>query len=563
MIKYSNFIILASLLYIIVAIFSINKPLTLDQANPVAENAGAIAHFGFDALGSKNIHYEIAHPTLHQHLLATVFRIFGETTFSARLLGVICFIGVLSLIMLLSIQIYQGNKGIIIGGIASIIYSINPFIIQNSLVVDQETTILPITLLIFFYIIFRKNFIFNSIAIIELSASLALCIWAKDITPYFMIIALFPFLWLYRGFRNAITVTLQITFIGTAIFFVTWILYCFVTKIPVFSFIEFSILNKAVNPDFHIGRSITQGIWKLINFTGRWVTPALLILLALAASSRILQLKRERFTLKQNDYLWFYVGLYWIITNLYMYNIPRYQYPLYSIAVILIGEHLYTSLCEIKRRNIIISILFGLIIAGIMALVFEDPVLQKADIGYKKYVLFMVILPMLIILILNKYNGILFLSYENIIMVFSCLLIASNVSLNIKQTRPYTTAVSWNEYGEEGFMDTLEYLKINLGASIPVIRKDFAYYLSIDQPNREYMYVYTNIFRRDNLKNVNSIYNIQSKLLTEKIKYIVLDQHANPATAKNIISPYFDYVQRFGDFTVYRKKYHQLPDVKE
>jgi hypothetical protein len=83
MVKYSYYLVLASLLYIIVAIFSINKPLTLDQADPVAENAGAIAHFGFDALGSKDKHYEIAHPTLHHHLLAMVFMIFGESTFTA------------------------------------------------------------------------------------------------------------------------------------------------------------------------------------------------------------------------------------------------------------------------------------------------------------------------------------------------------------------------------------------------------------------------------------------------------------------------------------------------
>jgi len=558
MIKYSNYLLLATLLYSIVAIFSINKPLTLDQAIPVAENAGAIAHFGFDALGSKEKEYEIAHPTLHQHLLAIVFMIFGESTFSARFLGVLCFIGVLVLIIKLSMQIYSGEKGIIIGGIASIIYAINPFIIQNSLVVDQETTILPITLLLFIYVLYRNKFNFDAIDILKLSTSFALCIWAKDIPPYFMIVSLFLFLWFYRGFYKSFIVTFQITVFGTAIFFGTWVLYCFVTKIPVLSFIEFSILNKAINPTFHTGRSITQGIRTLLDISGRWLTPALLILLALAASSRILQLVREKFTLRQNDYLWFYVVFYWTITNLYMYNLPRYQYPLYSIAVILIAEHVYTSLYEINRRHIIITIIFGLLMAGIMALFFEDPILQKADIGNKQYVLFMIIIPMLTFIILNKYNKIPLLNYKNIIMTFLSLLIATSVSLNIKQSRSYTTAVSWNEYGEEGFCDTLEYLNKNLGASIPVIRKDFGYYLSRDRPNKKYAYVYTSIFRAENLKNINSVSSIQSSIIKDNIQYVVLDQHANPETAKIIISPYFDYIQRFGDFYIYRKKHHAL-----
>jgi len=123
--------------------------------------------------------------------------------------------------------------------------------------------------------------------------------------------------------------------------------------------------------------------------------------------------------------------------------------------------------------------------------------------------------------------------------------------------------VSWDEYGEEGFMDTLEYLKKNLGTSTPVIRKDFGYYLSLDRPNREYMYVYTSIFRGDNLKNTNGMSNIKSSILKDDIEYIVLDPHANPATAKNIISPYYDFVQKFGDFEVYRKKYNRLRELKK
>ena len=93
-----QFLILSILLYSSIALFSVNKALTMDQAIPVAANGGAIAIQGFNALGNTDKYYEIAHPPFHQHLLAISFLIFGETTIAARLVGLICTIGILILI---------------------------------------------------------------------------------------------------------------------------------------------------------------------------------------------------------------------------------------------------------------------------------------------------------------------------------------------------------------------------------------------------------------------------------------------------------------------------------
>jgi hypothetical protein len=530
----------------------------MDQAMPVAENASAIAHLGFDALGSKDYNFEISHTTLHQHLLAITFIILGETTISARILGVFCFIGVLFFIAQLSKQLFSGDKGIKIAGIATILYALNPFAIQYSLLVDQETTLLPLTLLIFFYLFFRQKFYFNYIAIAILSGAFALCLWGKEMSPYFALISLFPFLWLYRGIKEAILVTVQICLLGSVIFAVTWIFYCLKTGVPILSFVKFTILDKAFNPDYHKGRSIYGGLAKLALTTGRWVTPHLLLLMLVACISRAMQLIKNKFVFQPTDYLWFYIALYWSVTNLFMYNYPRYQYPLYSIAVVLIAQHLYSILKDVNRKQFIVSIILGLLFAIALTLLFEDPLLSISNVGNKKYLLikyllWMVILPLFSSIVILALTKVVVFSNKCFVMALLSCLIATNISLNIKQSRSYTTAVSWNEYGERGFVKTLDFLEANLDGSVPIIRKDLAYYLIINQPDDELRWIYTEIFR-GKLIDPDKLDLIKKIISRKDVKYIVLDRYTNRSEASKIISPYFDMIHRNGDFDIYRKK---------
>lgn len=148
----------------------------------------------------------------------------------------------------------------------------------------------------------------------------------------------------------------------------------------------------------------------------------------------------------------------------------------------------------------IVSIIFGLLLAIALTLFLEDPLLSISDVGNKKYLLikyllWMVILPFFgstVILALSKVPV---FSNKCFVMALLSCLIATNISLNIKQSRSYTTAVSWNEYGERSFVKTLDFLETNLDGSVPIIRKDLAYYLIINPPVDEFRWIYTEIFR--------------------------------------------------------------------
>ena len=149
--------LLSVIIYCSMASFSLIKPFTLDEAMPMAQNASAISTYGLKAMGLSNpdhphkLLYEVAHPLLYHYLLSIYFSIFGESTVSGRLMGVSCFVIMLLLILKISKQLFSGNKGSVVGIVAIFLFSINPFCVQNSLLLDIDTTILPVLIMIFYW----------------------------------------------------------------------------------------------------------------------------------------------------------------------------------------------------------------------------------------------------------------------------------------------------------------------------------------------------------------------------------------------------------------------------
>jgi hypothetical protein len=144
------------------------------------------------------------------------------------------------------------------------------------------------------------------------------------------------------------------------------------------------------------------------------------------------------------------------------------------------------------------------------------------------------------------------LSQTRFILTMLSFLVATNLLLSIKQTAPYTTAASWGEYGERGFDETLDYLRANLNGSVPIIRKDLGYYLTISQPNREFTWIYNSIFR-GNLKDPVRITELQDTISRDDVRYVVLDRYSNRKEASKLIGVSFSQVHKFGDFDVYLK----------
>jgi hypothetical protein len=130
-------------------------------------------------------------------------------------------------------------------------------------------------------------------------------------------------------------------------------------------------------------------------------------------------------------------------------------------------------------------------------------------------------------------------------------LMPMNIYLATKQTSDYTTSLSWSNYGERGFSQTVEYLANNLRSEDKaILRKDMGYYLNmrLNLPKVEWFYP---VFRGriDEMKNRFKAINCSHQLA-----FIVLDKYSNPNIAAEIIQPYFNLDRKIGDFHIYRRK---------
>jgi hypothetical protein len=404
-------------------------------------------------------------------------------------------------------------------------------------------------LLLFFYTAYRRRLEFTPQTVAVLGLFFALAVWCKEFTPYFILPALGLFLWLRDGFLRAVVVTAQIGLCGTAVFVATWTLYCAATGVPPFSFWEFSVVNKALSHSFHEQRTLSGAYDKLLDHTARWLTPALLALLLAAIGARGSALWRGH-RVQPSDLLWFYVAVFWAITNLHMYSAPRYQFPLYSVVAVLVAGFLYDVLEEgVDARHIMFAVGAGAVVAIGMALALEDPLLI---LSRGQYLALGLALPLAACAVLLAGLGVRPWTGSGSVLLLLALLTASSLSLSVKQSRAYTTAVSWGgQYGERGFNETLAYLRANIGNTVPVIRKDLAYYLILDQPERQRAWVYSKIFR--DLGEPGGAEKLATVLTREDVHYLVIDRFSNPTLAPAALADCCQHVATFGDFRIFRK----------
>ena len=131
--------------------------------------------------------------------------------------------------------------------------------------------------------------------------------------------------------------------------------------------------------------------------------------------------------------------------------------------------------------------------------------------------------------------------------------VAVGLWTNLEQTGTHTTSVSWTEYGETGFRETLAFLERHASGTVPVIRKDLAYALLRDRPDRTLDWVYTVVLRR-NLADPEVAREVEKTLLRNEVVWLVIDPYCSGAASSELLSAHFEPEQRFGDFLIFKRR---------
>jgi 4-amino-4-deoxy-L-arabinose transferase-like glycosyltransferase len=404
------------------------------------------------------------HPPTYFYLLSLFLFLFGESTYSVRMVSVIFSIGSIILVYFITKEILKKRKIENLENwalIASFIYAINPANIQNIILIEIDGGLLNFALLLFIYLfISNKSFKF-------LIPSLFL-VFSSKITG---VTILFATLFI----TSILTLNLKETFRIIKLYFITGILFSLIflsyTKIfnlnPEYLFLHNSFLgvlkNFLTNP-----YAILRSAWSFKTFF-YFTTPFftfLFIILTFIIIKKIIRKKDYLIENKDIALLFVYslmIFLFNLILGQSAYSFVKYYATIIAPITILIIYFTPKKIKNIKKALPII-ILTSIILLIYFIVFLKDPLMPEVIGRVSTVQLSELIIPILTKTILYSIVPI-FLCFglyrkiprKKLWLVLLFLLIFTSFYLNILHANAdYSTH---NLYGDKGLEETIEYLK--------------------------------------------------------------------------------------------------------
>lgn len=304
------------------------------------------------------------HPPAYVHLLNAMSRIFGMSALTPRLVSISTFFVSLLIIYLLSLQFFKGAKNArAIAFLASLLYSVNPFSVRGSLLVDIDGTILNASFLILMYFLalWPKESVPLSRQMLY-GLLCALVLWTKFSSPFIFFASMLIFLLFTRDFKKMLAFTVMFA-IGCVIFLLTWYIYCLVYKsdfLVIFRHSGGAIAAFLQGIGTHEGRlSLARNIWAPV----MWISPSFALLIALSLR-KIFKERAEARPLMSIAQFAFYglcVAVGYIFVGGVTHSFPRYHYAMMPVFVITVAYLLVSEItfdkALIKNMGVAICIL--------------------------------------------------------------------------------------------------------------------------------------------------------------------------------------------------------------
>lgn len=554
--------IFAMILYVLLVFVTVNKPLTVDEAS-FGKEFKNVYKYGFSAYGMtsedsyqyKNLVQQLSHPPLWQIVLYFHTFIFGMSNLSIRLFGVITYF--LSLILVYKIlNKYNSTSADKLFLLSATLLLIHQYLAIASMAVHIDTMFIPLIFLLFAYY-FIKTDIKTWKDYMLLIILYAIAFWTKELLVAFITLSLFIYYIYHKKYKDAFKNTFIITFFGSIIFLITWIIFALAYGIPVEGWFYETVWKKVVMLGFqkdaislfaYLMLIITRFFWKVIFYN--------IAILTLIFIGIWYNFKNKNRNIKF-DFLHIFIIIQFIAFTFYFYMNTYYLFTAVFVGIIIIAQLIYEKQIKISKKHI--YLLLGLFI---YYLAFLNPAIKiqrywlltenmkTLFVFPQLYIiliyLFFYFLPYLLIttsIIIKK------IKIEEYIRLLIILFLASSAAFNIYQLQDYTTATLWNNYGEEGFSETLVHLNsMELIANTTIItRKDFEYYLLEKFEENDIHYVY-NYFMRN--KMTVTYEKNMAKINLSEVSIITTDMYISEKYKENLTQN-FRLEYEYGDFQIY------------
>jgi len=492
------------------------------------------------------------HPPLYVGIMYLLAKIFGNHEFVFRGFGVVTNLFAAYFIYQIAENIKQNA-----GKYALFIYLLLPVIVQGSLLIDIDNTLLNFLLifLIYFYLFhFNKE---HKTRYIYLTALIVLLFWSKSTTTYIFGLVL-PLYEIMTNKKKSTALYVFVSFFIGCLF--SFVLLYITTLISGLNFYEATLSHNSVDSVALLTQLISIKFYiKLfynINIILLWASPYFFLIIF----CHIYNKKMKVFFDKQILFLYLiaiFITLPYLLIQTTAAGFPKYVYPVFSIFAILAGitifeSGLFNEKSPNRYRNIFLALLFAVIF-----FIMGDPLkaphymrsaaLSNINISMLNEIInfylvkyFVIILLLSVFWFINRKKTFLYAVY--------IMFIAYTISLNLHQfVADYNVRYT---YGEKGFNNAINYfLKNNISYDKVLGRYDVQYYLS----NKKILN------GTDCELVISCITNeeLERKMNNSAIEYLCVsknDLSANKQKEEIINTIYkfnFDNIKQFDDFIVY------------
>lgn len=490
---------------------------------------------------SNNIKIGLWHPTLYINILAASFKFLGVHEWSARIVSVLFTLSTLVIVYSLAKEISNDNRYVIF--LSCFLFLFNPLVIQNSLFIDIDNSVLAFLMILFIYAYIKidrtkpKN-------LFVLGILFGVTLWAKLPTPPFLILGILMFNFYKQEFKKGIVESIMIALPGTLLFLGSWLLYCHIFDL---SYLQpfTHLANKLSSMPYSMPYILMTrlGTLKTIMF---WTTPYYILLVLTSSINLIRTTSRNRMNIIYLSIIGYLIFMGYIIIDGITVDFPKYFAPVMPIFSIVVADFI-GKFCNVKKRSVLYFTFLILILFIYYIFILKDPLLVKR-LSYNNILLSVIVLASLktfmfyllpiaisfIFIIALKINY-----KQAFVLAMIIPLVTCSLYIGVVQSKAdYSTTY---RYGETGFKETINFANAKINKEDTIItRKDVAYYL-----NSEKCY--------DLPKSPATL---KSLIDRKNISYIILRKHSYYVPWKytevlSILDSECKLEAQFGDYKIY------------
>lgn len=456
-------LVVSAAVYLFIIATNLNKPFTNDEiyyagwANGIAEN-GSPKYYSGEMITphGRSLDEPLSHPPLNFILLSVLVRIFGLSYWSLRLLGVLMLLAAAVLVACrVRRELSWGAEHLVL---TFFLLVFNPLFMQESLVLAIESQCFWFPALVFLFVFFLESKKERSIFLYPGSTlAMVVLFWFKETNVVTYLLACIVFLVLAKRFRALAHLAVS-TVLAAGLFWITWVLYCTVADLDVYSWWRFTVENKMFSrthrplPLYHyllIGDF--AGAWRAVmrglELSVIWVSAPWAALFLLALGLRIRDLYRRAPASPFIDLCLLYVLSVLAFAKFLRPSLGfiKYEVPAHFFAALFIVDTLYRHLHGVRCRNLLLGTGIGLAGGLLWFIHFPDRLLQRGAFWSHIWqaVAITGVVWGLYALVEKRARA------TYVVPALVAALVALNGGLIMHQAGDYTTGVSWYNYGDE------------------------------------------------------------------------------------------------------------------